>query len=384
MTGPSDGFEAGKPDGFSAANVEKIMQHFDGLPDDGVRVGLSCIFSYFKYRPETVQQSLRNYLQAAEETDTPITVKLDGEQWWDARPDLWNWWDPDLPGYDPDNVSNVEWTGWGPEYALKSAWRDWGRQIRVRPPPNLMSPAYRKACHEALEPLLAIIMDWQRSLPKEKRDLLVGVEVGWESAIGVNHFYPKEGDDYLDLQAKDDPRFKKDRSQLLNRGGKTQGYAAAYTGGIRKSGTLEYEDQVKIVQRHLEDLSRVLRKAGLPRSRIFTHGWGNEDGEALYDAAVNRYSCPGWSCYWYSHRMQDDSGINRGIRESDAEYWAAVEWLFRFEFKKEPWIRAFKSTLFHRNCRYLTFYNWSAIMEKENGDQIIEAVHEVIKEHNRE
>jgi hypothetical protein len=169
MTGPADGFYAGKPDKISADNFTGIMRNFEGLPGSRIRVGLSCAFSYLRNSPEKVQQSLRNFLNAAEQTDTPITVKLDGEAWWEGRPDLWNWWDPDLPGYDPKNAMNVEWTGWGPEHAIKVAWRDWGRQLRVRPPPNLMSPEYRQACHEAIKPLVQIILEWHNALPAEKK-----------------------------------------------------------------------------------------------------------------------------------------------------------------------------------------------------------------------
>jgi hypothetical protein len=380
MTGPSEGFNVGRPDQFTAGNFEKIMRNFEDLPESNVRIGLSCIFSYFRNSPEQVQASLRNFLAAAEQTDTPVTVKLEGEQWWDARPDLWNWWDPSLPGYNPENAWNVEWTGWGPEYAIKVAWRDWGRQLRVRPPPNLMSPAYRKACHEALEPLAQIILKWQDALPDDKKDLLVGIEVGWESSIGVNAFYPEAGNDYLERPEADDPKFKKDRTNLLNRGGETQGYAAATVSGIRKDGLLRYEDQVEVVRRHLEDLAKVLHDAGLPRNRIFTHGWGNEQGEAMYEAVVNEYSCPGWSSYWYSNRLDEDFGMNRGIKKSDAPYWAAVEWLFLHKVEKEPWRQAFMHTLFYRNCRYLTFYNWARIASDKNGRQIIEAVREVVKE----
>lgn len=36
---------------------------------------------------------------------------LDGENWWDQTPGLWNWWNASLPAYDPGNVNNVEWYG---------------------------------------------------------------------------------------------------------------------------------------------------------------------------------------------------------------------------------------------------------------------------------
>ena len=31
---------------------------------------------------------------------------------WDTRPDLWNHFDPEAEGYNPDNVDNIEWHDW--------------------------------------------------------------------------------------------------------------------------------------------------------------------------------------------------------------------------------------------------------------------------------
>ena len=78
------------------------------------------------------------------QTETPVLVQIDTEHWWEARPDLWNWWDPAKPGFDPANRENVEWTGWSADDALKIAWRNWGRQIRVLPPPEPGQPALHR------------------------------------------------------------------------------------------------------------------------------------------------------------------------------------------------------------------------------------------------
>jgi hypothetical protein len=41
--------------------------------------------------------------------------------------------------------------------------------------------------------LVPIVLEWARSLPPEKKDLFVGLKIGWESSIGVNKFYyPKD------------------------------------------------------------------------------------------------------------------------------------------------------------------------------------------------
>ncbi len=383
MTGPNEGFSPQRPERITPEAFRELMKHFDGLPPSHIEVGLSMIVSYLHHPEAKTATALRRFLEAAEATDTPITVKLDGEQWWGARPDLWNWWDPDAPGYDPDNARNVEWTDWGPEHAVKIGWRNWGRQLRVDPAPNLMSPEYQAACREAMEPLLAIIHEWWRDLPPEKKDLLVGIEVGWESAIGVNNYYYEDGNSRLDADPAEDVWIKPDRKgDLVSRGRVPLGHAAVMTAGLARGGELRYEHLVEVVRRHLEFQARIAREAGFPREKVFTHGWGNEDGEPLYDAALNEYACPGWSSYWYSNRLEEDTGINRGIDQSDAPYWAAVEWLFLHPIEKEAWKAAFKNTITHRNCRYLTFYNWNRIETAERGMEIVEAVRELVAEYS--
>lgn len=382
MTGPNEGFSPHRPERITPEAVRELMGNFEGLPPSHVEVGLSMIVSYLHHPEAKTMAALRRFLEAAEATNTPVTVKLDGEQWWGARPDLWNWWDPDRPGYDPENVHNVEWTDWHPDHAVKIGWRDWGRQLRVDPAPNLMSPAYQAACREAVEPLLNLIYEWWQELPTAKKDLFVGVEVGWESAIGVNNYYYEDGNSLLEADPADDPSLKADRKgDLVARGRVPLGHAAVMTAGLARGGELRYRDLVEVVRRHLEYQSRLAHEAGFPREKVFTHGWGNEDGEPLYDAVLNEYACPGWSSYWYSDRLAEDKGINRGIDRSDAPYWAAVEWLFLHPIEKDAWKAAFKNTLTHRNCRYLTFYNWNRIETAERGQEIIEAVRELVAEY---
>ena len=67
--------------------------------------------------------------------------------------------------------------------------------------------------------------------------------------------------------------------------------------------------------------------AGLPREQIFTHCGGWAEGELLYAAALNDYSCPGWSFYRHGRDPRGDKTAMAAIAASNAPYWAAVEWL---------------------------------------------------------
>jgi hypothetical protein len=327
---------------------------------------MGYIFSYFGHPIESVEKSLKLFLQRAEETQTPVIIKLDGEQWLEARPDLWNWWDPALPGFNPENRANVEWTWWGPEHAIRISWRNWGRQIRVRPMINLMSPRYRAEVHKAMDRLVPVVRDWYRALPADRKDLFIGLNLGWESSIGINAYYYPNGNALLDRPATEDPERALVAEDVLSRGMVQIGYAALSTCGIRTTGDITEEDLTEVTRRHMEDLCRHAYRLGMPREKIFTHGVGNGKGEKLYDAAVNEWSCPGWSVYGHAADVRKDEGIMRNVRRSDAPHWAAVEWLLmRDRSRHAEWLQVFRHTLETPGLKFVCVYNWEGLLDAE-------------------
>ncbi|MFA5292995.1 MAG: hypothetical protein WC496_08180 [Phycisphaerae bacterium] len=370
-------FNLSRPDSISEAKFNEMMDHFKDVSGHEIKVGIKFIVSYFNTDVNIIAKSLERILFFAEKTNTPIFIKLDGEQWWPKRPDLWNWWDPNKPGYDPNNRSNVEWRWWGSEYALKICWRNWGRQLRVLPPPNLMSPKYRKACHEAMDVLMPIILNWYESLPEDKKFLFVGLNLGWESSIGINAFYYPNGDRLYDQPEENDPQSGAVRADVLSRGVVQQGYAAVSTAGIRQSGDITEEDLYRVIKIHLEDLCKYAFDFGFSRDKIISHGWGNESGELMYDAAVNQYSCPGWSEYWYVDDPGQDQGIMRNVKISDAPYWGVVEWVLPQPYEKQRWKQAISKTLSLPGCKMIGIYWWWFF---DKNEEIHEAIREVCNE----
>ena len=351
----------------------QIRQITSGGTSDHIDLGIGAIFSYLNQSREQCQAHLNKFLSLSQRYDIPIVIQLDGEQWWGHRPDLWNWWDPARPCYDPRNRENVEWSGWGAEYAIKIAWRNWGRQIRVLPPPNFMSPRYRKACHDEMRILVPFILEWLRELPEEKKHLLIGIKLGWESAIGVNSFYYPNGNALLDCPREDDPKTGLKANQVPDRGVTAIGYAAVTTAGLARSGELQEAHLAEIVRRHLDDLCALAAKMGVPREKLFTHVAGWKDEELLYDTALNEYSCPGWSFYKYASDPARDKGVQRALRKSDAPYWAAVEWLLRSRDSK-AWSNAIERTLSDPKCRYLCIYNWRGIKDNRAAIEAIQRI----------
>ena len=373
-------FNEGDPETITPETFEDIAQHFPRFDPEGeILVGVGGVFSYFRYDIDAVAASLRRFLESAEATGTPVWIKLDGEQWWDARPDLWNWWDPEQPGYDPANVRNVEWSYWGPEHALKIAWRDWGRPLRVLPPPNLASPEYRAAVREAMQRLVPIIVEWYHELPEDQKALFAGLNVGWESSIGTSSYYLPNGNDFLGVPPGDDLRPRLVLDDVLSRGVQQIGYAAVSTAGIRTEGDIEERDLVDVVARHLLDLSRQARALGIPKDKLYTHPFGNATGEMLYDAAVNSLAHPGWSEYWNSLDITGNRGVLRNLHRPEVEQWASVEWLLLRPVEAvDHWYRAIKRTINAPGLKLMCIYNWENTAGA--GPNVPQVVNRVIEE----
>jgi hypothetical protein len=369
------------PETLGRKQFAEVLAHFPNQPAARIQTGVSYIFSCFRTSPETTLKALRIFLAAAQETDTPVLVQIDTEHWWEARPDLWNWWDPSKPGYNPANRENVEWTGWSPDNAIKIAWRNWGRQIRVLPPPNLASPRYTAACREEIRRLVPVVLSWHAQLPENKKRLLIGIKLGHETSIGVNAYHYPSGNDLLAKPATEDPVRPLNTDDVLARGMAQIGYAALKFSGIRTNGTPTESELRDVAQRYLEMLCREAAQAGVPRPRLFAHGAGWKAGELIYDVPVNPHACPGWSFYTHAADPSKDTGVRRNLAKSDAPYWAATEWLLQGTKDTMAWRKALANTLSDSRCRYVCIFNWESIRA---SDSIIKAIAELVEGGNQQ
>lgn len=377
---PGKGTYQGNPESLGAGGFQEILKRFPNRPDARVQTGVSYVFRCFGTPPEVTVQALRNFLEAAETTATPVLVQIDTEHWWAARPDLWNWWDPAMLGFDPANRHNVEWTGWSENDAIKIAWRNWGRQIRVLPPPNLASPRYIAACREEIRRMVPVVLDWYDRLPETKKHLFVGIKLGHETSIGVNSFHYPGGNELLAKPAADDPKGGLDTKDVVARGVAGIGHAALKTSGIRDSGEIMESELRDVTQRYLEMLCAEASRLRVPRDRLFAHGAGWKEGELIYDTPVNPHASPGWSFYKHAGDPSRDEGVRRNLERSDARYWAATEWLFQGPRETKAWRSALENTLADRRCRYICIFNWEGI--RDSG-AVLNGIEEVIKASGR-
>ncbi len=351
------------PARFTPQSCRDVVDGIGTPGNDRLRIGVSFVFSILEGDLPTIAQSLSNLLAAAQASDVPVLITLDGQNWWQRRPDLWNWWDPGLPGFNPENRLNVEWTGWGPEHAVKIGWRNWGTQHRVRPAPNLASPRFLAEHWKAYDILIPIILRWQEQLPAKQKYLFGGVKLGWEASINVNAYYHDDGNRLFEESPVDtskDPT-RHDPRQGWTFGHKQPlGYAAVATSGIRKSGTLTREDIEQVVHEYLAKLCREAVRRGLPRDMLFTHQGGTFapwDKHMDFRPAINDDSIPGWS--FYEHDPQDSGSLAADLERAGRRQWAASEW-WRGAADRAGWKRNFERALRFNRCRFVCVYNWES------------------------
>lgn len=333
------------------------------------RLGLTFPISYLHGPPDAIAESVRRLLALSEKHDAPVLLALDGQNWWGFRPDLWNWWDKSAPGYNTNNRENVEWTDWEPDTAVKICWRNWGRQIRVLPAPNIAAPRVREACRPILGKLARDIKTWADKLPPEKAHLFPGIKVGWEASIGINAYHYKEGNRFLEDFPNDpihDPQTGLKMGEDFAGGVAPLGYAALTAKNWKHSGAVNLSDHERVVSDYLDFLARTAREAGLSRDQIFTHAGGQYAPWNLHYShrtAVNKYSLPGWSLYNTTPEQAGD--LAQTVRKNKTP-WCAAEWLPAAKTPME-WANAYRACLNFGNCRFVAVYNWEGIRNKPDA-----------------
>ncbi|MBL7646752.1 MAG: hypothetical protein JNK74_11235 [Candidatus Hydrogenedentes bacterium] len=374
------GEQRGESEADFRATLTEISRTIGASEREDMRVGVSWIFSVLNSPMEQQTRALHDLLRASEATGVPVLIVLDGQNWWENRPELWNWWDPARPGYDPANVQNVEWCTWDPSGAVKIGWRNWGRQLRVAPAQNIMSPKVLNATLEPMKTLLGIVEEWRRALPPARAHLFGGVKLGWEASIGYNAFYYPDGNQFAEkwpAEETHDPVYGLDATKGLSGGLAQLGYAAVKSAGIKSEGVLTRDDLGEVVRRYLGLLAKTAADAGLPPEKVYVHEGGTLEPferHIPFSAAFNEWSTPGWSIYWKG--PADMAPIEEAMAHAGRTRWAAVEWLWPGQ-DRAAWAEHFVKTFQFRDCRHITVYNWEGI-ESDLG--ALEAIQQVVGE----
>ena len=348
------GWNCSDPATFTADALREIRETLSPAGDTCI-LAASYSYSYARYPLADVALSIQNTIRAAREVRMPVIFHLDGVNWWDAHPELWNWFDPEKPGYAPENIRNVERWDWPEDAAVQIAWRNWGSQIRVLPPPNLASPAFLQLQYDCLDVLLPLL----KAFADENPDLFGGLVFGWELSPYVQAYYYDNGNDFRTAAPASDPQGGVDRSIAL-------GYAAASVLGLQSEGVITEQTIDGICTWYLDKLIGCALSHGIRRDQIITHAyWGGETqkgGGHSGIASVRPGVLPGWSFYGGEiHEMDRQLAMA-------PDGWALIEC--------RPWDLTvpFLKSVYNTGCRIINIYNWESIRDDSKTTDVLKTI----------
>lgn len=335
---------------------------------------------------------LHRILEIAEEENLPVFLPLNGFQWWDELPELYNWWDPDgthtsqaffarqhspdfrerfIKGYNPENKWNVEWQDY--ETPMKLNWRNWGGGgFRLAPPPNILSHSrsthtYRQVLEGRLTAILTelktTLTRWQN---EGKEDLFAGISLGTEVSLNASVTSSDEFIPYGYRAAQD---------LLCPVGEPTCGTKNSWT-----KNTLRLARQ-DALQSYLFDMSRIARNSGLPKQRVYTHVYadayaGNPRFEKYADSAFTPFARPGISLY---ASATNPFSLSQWAEAMKAQYypaWGALE--FGIGNSYTSWAQGLASTFDNAasQAKLIDVYN----LREYRGTQAIPAIAAFLKQ----
>jgi len=312
---------------------------------------------------------VRRIAEIAEEENLPVFLPLNGFQWWDEQPELYNWWDPDgthtpktffarqrtkdfqvrfIKGYNPQNIFNVEWQSFTTPMNLN--WRNWGGGgFRLAPPPNLLSPAYQTAqegrMFAIIDALLPILDRWQS---KGRSELFAGITIGTEISLNASAT-PKDEFMPYGYRSMQDLFCPKNNLEC----GASQHWTKEQLSAMR----------VQVVRQYLDALARKLTRLGIPKQRIYTHVWGEAPPtdpkyENYADAAFTPYARAGISLYGHAEDPSSSIPWATALKKYGNPSWGAVE--YSADKTEAVWNRGLSNTLDSASpAKVVTVYNWT-------------------------
>jgi hypothetical protein len=257
-----------------------------------------------------IRQAIRRAFDTARQTNVAAHFLVDDHIGWDERPDLWNWYDPTKPGYNPDNKRNVEWYDWVGT-ANKRRYMTPSGIPSQSPHMCYNSPAIEKEIHRIVSQVVgpALREEIDKLKLENKEYLFAGITVGAEPGFDDYTTIPKL---YRILPGLPEPMQSQER-MTLDQASKLMdedkapyarlGYCSLTNDGYSSNSPPADLNQAlaHVNQKFIEFLDKQFVDIGIPCSRLYTHiaasAPQDDTNNAPISIAFNPYTRPGWTTY---------------------------------------------------------------------------------------
>jgi hypothetical protein len=252
-----------------------------------------------------------------------LHVTIDSHYFWQSRPDLWNFFDPTKPGYDPAHVANVEWIDWT-QTGFRWRFADWGVPVSL-PAPHmcyLSAQVQSEVARLGREFGTYIRAAMDVFADAGHPELFSGVTVDFEPSL----------DDYTHINSMD-PGI----AALMDDAGapKTRlGYCAFTAMGFSATNPPPDAGAAAAMANQLfvESWAAAVADAGVPTNRLYTHIAANAEGTpALYFTnapiwvAFVPSARPGWTTYPQGGLTEDFHLITDALAANGNPHWGGTE-----------------------------------------------------------
>jgi hypothetical protein len=258
----------------------------------------------------SIVREIRLRFDIARRTNVAVHFNVDDHIGWDERPDLWNWYDPKKPGYNPDNRKNVEWYDWDGTPNKRRYLTPDGTPSQT-PHMCYNSPMIQAEIARIISQVVG--PELRRETNTLKQDgqeylfagITVGAEAGFDDYSIVSKLLPQ-------LPPHGDPvqmsvaRMIRQAAALMHEDNAPYsrlGYCSLTNAGYSKMNPPADINRAlaEVNRKFIEFWDKQFVDAGIPCSRIYTHvaasSLQDEDNNAPIGIVFNPYARPGWTTY---------------------------------------------------------------------------------------
>jgi hypothetical protein len=282
-----------------------------GTTGDGKtrQLGFGAFIPIFASDESIIAKAINLGFMIAQHTNVAVLFLVDDHILWDGRPDLWNWYDPSKPGYNPDNRKNVEWYDWEGTPNKRRYFTPAGAPSQA-PHMCYNSPVIEKEVTRIVSQIVGPALREQiNELKRDNKEyLFAGITVGAEAGFDDYSKIPK----ISRIPSTANP-MQMQLAKMLMLAAKMMdedhaphsrvGYCSLTNAGYSKTNPPPDFNAAlaEVNQKFLEFWDKQFVDAGIPCSRLYTHVAASppqdDTNNAPLQIVFNPYVRPGWTTY---------------------------------------------------------------------------------------
>ncbi|MCH7902585.1 hypothetical protein IIC68_02415 [archaeon] len=264
--------------------------------------------------------AINDVFAVAKDKNVAIHLIFESHYFWETREELWNYYDPGLPDYDPTNYLNVEWSDWNAT-PFPIRYLNWGTPQRLAPHmcynSNDVRSEIERLVTQVIGPAIKTEIDILES--EGKSHLFSGITVGSEPKL----------DDYAALNPNDPIRLL---MALDNVSAVTLGYCALTNKGFSEVNLpADFRTELaNINQEFISFWAENFVSSGISSSKLYTHVAPhpeelNDFWNAPLWVAFNDFSRPGFSSYPFDRLSENFSVLYDELEVHGNPPWGGTE-----------------------------------------------------------